>query len=57
MAETKANKPKTKKKKEVEIIEAEPETVEEAKKQEELEFWKMTDDEILVAFARTGRYL
>ncbi|MEO6590177.1 MAG: TIGR00730 family Rossman fold protein [Pyrinomonadaceae bacterium] len=55
MAETKANKPKTKKTKQqtkieshVELIEAEPETVEEAKLQENLQFWKMTDDEILL---------
>lgn len=54
MAETKANKPKTKSKKELEkelhvdILEAEPETVAEAKKQEDLQFWKMTDDEVLL---------
>ena len=48
MAETKANKPKTKKKQKQSITEAEPETVEEAKIQEELQFWKMTDDEILL---------
>ncbi len=54
MAETKANKPKTNKKRKVsekpyvEMLEAEPETVEEAKIQEDLQFWKMTDDEILL---------
>ena len=48
MAETKANKPKTKKKDRSRNIEAEPKTVDEAKKQEELQFWKMTDDEILL---------
>ncbi len=48
MAETKANKPKTKKKQKQSITEAEAETVEEAKKQEDLQFWKMTDDEILL---------
>lgn len=58
MAETKANKPKNKSKLEkegelekelhVDILEAEPETVQDAKKQEDLQFWKMTDDEILL---------
>lgn len=48
MAETKANKPKNKKQKNQGIVEAEPETVAEAKKQEELQFWQLTDDEILL---------
>lgn len=60
MAETKANKPKTNNKSKtnkkstktetpyVDILESEPETVEEAKLQESLQFWKMTDDEILL---------
>ncbi len=48
MAETKANKPKNKKLKKAEIIAAEPETVEEAKKQEEQQFWQLTDDEVLL---------
>lgn len=57
MAETKANKSKTKskttkqktkKETKVEVHQAEPETVEEAKKLESTEFWKMTDDEILL---------
>ncbi len=54
MAETKANKTKTKKTQkakiepQVELLQVEPETVGEAKKQEDLEFWKMTDDEILL---------
>lgn len=56
MAETKANKPKDKKRPaseaktepHVHVLETEAETVEEAKRQEELQFWKMTDDEILL---------
>src|SRR5688572_18993862 len=48
MAETKANKPKNKKAKKEEVVKAEPETVEEAKKQEENQFWLLTDDEILL---------
>jgi uncharacterized protein (TIGR00730 family) len=48
MAETKANKPKHGKKKIQNITEAEPDTVEEAKKQEDAQFWQLTDDEILL---------
>src|SRR5688572_29376003 len=48
MAETKANKPKNKKAKKEENLKAEPETVEEAKKQEENQFWLLTDDEVLL---------
>ena len=48
MAVTKANKPKNKKAKKEENLKAEPETVEEAKKQEENQFWLLTDDEVLL---------
>jgi uncharacterized protein (TIGR00730 family) len=57
MAETKANKTKlktkiskqkTKKETKVKVPQAEPETVAEAKKLENTDFWKMTDDEILL---------
>lgn len=57
MAETKANKTKlktkvskkqTKKETKIKAPQAEPETVAEAKKQEHLDFWTMTDDEILL---------
>ncbi len=53
MAKTKANRPKIKKKElekklNIDILETEPDTVEEARKQEDLQFWKMTDDEILL---------
>ena len=57
MAETKANKTKlktkvgkqkSKKEAKVKAPQAEPETVAEAKAHEELQFWKMTDDEILL---------
>ena len=48
MAVTKANKPNNKKAKKEETVKAEPETVEEAKKQEENQFWLLTDDEILL---------
>jgi uncharacterized protein (TIGR00730 family) len=48
MAVTKANKPKSKKAKKEETIVVEPETVEEAKKLEENQFWLLTDDEILL---------
>ena len=57
MAETKANKTKskakvtkqkTKKEAQIKVPQAEPETVAEAKKLESTEFWKMTDDEILL---------
>lgn len=57
MAETKANKTKlktkvgkqkTKKEAKIEVPQAEPETVAEAKHLENTDFWKMTDDEILL---------